>query len=83
MDQVFQVIGALLILAAFAAAQFGFLNQRSMTYLVLNVVGSAILAWLALVDRQWGFLLLEGVWALVSLIGIGQRLIGRGASTAP
>jgi hypothetical protein len=82
MDQVLQVIGALLILAAFAAAQFGFLNQRSMTYLVLNVVGSAILAWLALVDRQWGFLLLEGVWALVSLIGIGQRLISRGPSTS-
>ena len=59
--------GALLILAAFAAAQFGRLDQHSRTYLVLNLVGSAILGVLAYVDSQWGFLLLEGVWAAVSL----------------
>ena len=67
MDQVVQVAGALLILAAFAAAQFGRLDQHSRTYLVLNLVGSAILGVLAYVDSQWGFLLLEGVWAAVSL----------------
>jgi hypothetical protein len=64
--QVVQVVGALLILAAFAAAQFGWLDTHSRLYLVLNLVGSAILAVLAWSDEQWGFLLLEGVWALVS-----------------
>ena len=39
--QAVQVFGALLILFAFAAAQFGALNQRSRVYLVLNLVGSA------------------------------------------
>jgi hypothetical protein len=72
MDQVVQVIGALLILAAYAAAQFGVLNQRSRVYLVLNLVGSAVLALLAWRGEQWGFLLLEGVWALVSLWGLFQ-----------
>jgi hypothetical protein len=67
MEQVIQVVGALLILAAFAAAQFGLLRLDSRSYLVLNLVGSAILAWLAWEERQWGFLLLETVWALVSL----------------
>ena len=66
MDQVVQVAGALLILSAFAALQFGRMRADSRTYLLLNLVGSAVLAGLALHDEQWGFLLLEAVWALVS-----------------
>jgi hypothetical protein len=74
MDQVFQVVGACLVLAAFVAAQIGLLDQRSYPYLLLNASGSAILAALAYADRQWGFLLLEGVWALVSLAGVIGRV---------
>ena len=70
MGQVIQVLGAVLILAAFALAQWGFLDQKSMTYLVLNVVGSAVLAVDAALGAQWGFLLLEGVWAIVSLASL-------------
>ena len=72
MDQGVQVIGVLLILVAYAAAQFGALNQRSRVYLVLNLVGSAVLTLLAWREAQWGFLLLEGVWALVSLWALVQ-----------
>ena len=79
MGQALQVVGALLILVAFAAAQLGRLDQRSYLYLLLNLVGSAILAYLALETQQWGFVLLETVWALVSLLGLISR--ARGAST--
>lgn len=73
MDQVVQVAGALLILAAFAGAQFGRLDQRSISYLVLNLVGAIILAGLAYHDRQYGFLLLETVWAIVSAWSLWQE----------
>ncbi len=82
MDQLVQVAGALLILAAFAAAQFGRLDQHSRAYLVLNLAGSAILAVLAYAESQWGFLLLEVVWAAVSLwglVGTSRRREPRGA----
>ncbi len=77
MDQVIQIAAALLILAAFVAAQAGLLSTRSMPYLVLNLLGSAVLAVLAWVEAQWGFLLLEAAWALVSAWALLRRGPGR------
>ena len=66
MDQLVQILGSLLVLTAFAAAQRGALSTESRAYLALNLIGSVVLAVLAAHERQWGFLLLEAVWALVS-----------------
>jgi hypothetical protein len=73
-EQLVQVIGALLILTAFAAAQFGRLDQRSVSYLILNLIGSVILAVLAAVEEQLGFLLLESIWAIVSAWSLFEEL---------
>ncbi len=70
MEQVVQVIGALLVLSGFAAAQFRILATDSRTYLLLNLIGAAVLAVLAFHEQQWGFLLLETVWAIVSAWGL-------------
>jgi hypothetical protein len=74
MEQLVQVVGAILILVAFAAAQFGAMDQHSRAYLVLNFIGSLILAFLAWHESQWGFLLLETVWAAVSFWGLRTTL---------
>jgi hypothetical protein len=73
-----QVVAALLILAAFVAAQADRLSQHSVTYLTLNVAGSVILAGLALDTENWGFLLLEAVWTVVSAYGLVRVLRGSG-----
>jgi hypothetical protein len=69
-DQVVQIIGAVLILIAYIAAQAERLDPQSRLYLSLNLVGSIILAVLAASGSQWGFLLLECAWAIVSLWGL-------------
>jgi hypothetical protein len=74
MSQAVQVAGALIILAAFAAAQAGRLDVRSRTYLLPNLVGAGALAVDAWRERQWGFLLLEAVWALVAALGLAREL---------
>ncbi len=70
MDIAFQIIGSLLILVPFVLVQAKRLTATSVTYLTFNVVGSTVLAIDALLGAQWGFLLLEGVWAAVSLVGL-------------
>ena len=81
--QVVQLVGAVLILAAFAAAQVGWVDVRNPRYLWANLVGSFVLAVDAWHEGQWGFLLLEGVWAIVSAWGLAAVLVvsrGRGRS---
>jgi hypothetical protein len=80
MAVVLQIVGALLILAPFAAQQLVSLRPDSGAYLWLNLLGSGLLAVLALMGEQWGFVLLEGCWAMLtlrSLIG-GSRSTGAG-----
>jgi hypothetical protein len=61
------------------------LDQHSLVYPVLNLVGSFVLAVIAWVDERWGFLLLEGVWSIVSAISLVNVAFGgvRGGRTPP
>jgi hypothetical protein len=77
MAQSVQIAGAFAILAAFAAAQARVLDVRAHAYLVLNAAGAAVLAVAAWHERQWGFLLLEGTWALVSAWGLARATAPR------
>lgn len=63
---VLQIFGALLVLGGYAASQLGLLSPKSVGYLTVNIAGAGLLAWLAWTSRDWGFLLLEGVWTVVS-----------------
>ena len=77
MIQIVSTLGSLMILAAYAASQAGKLGAFTRPYLLLNLVGSFILSIIAVVEQQWGFLLLEGVWTLVSAYSLWRLLSGR------
>ncbi len=82
MDQLVQLVASLAVLVAFAAGQRGVLAPSSRAYLALNLAGSAVLAVLAAHERQWGFLLLESCWAVVSGWGLLARGGRRGSRAA-
>ena len=78
-----ELAGAVLILTGFTLGQLRVLDQHSLVYLVLNLVGSFVLAVIALVDERWGFLLLEGVWSIVSAISLVNVAVGGGRGGEP
>jgi hypothetical protein len=81
MYDVVQIVGSLLILAAFVGVQLGRVDQSGYRYLVANAIGSAILTATAIISREWGFIMLEGVWAIVSVYSIARRAAGGAAGT--
>lgn len=74
--EIVQIAGALLVLIGFLLAQAKRINPEAYAYLLLNLIGSAAMTVTALIAHQWGFVFLEGVWALFSAWGLLQRVRG-------
>lgn len=72
MDQVVQITGAVLVLIGYVLAQTGRVNIDSRQYLIVNLIGSALLALAAAIGRQWGFLLLNGTWSVISIVSLAR-----------
>ncbi len=77
-----QIVGALLVLAGFAAAQLGRWSTESTPYLATNLVGASLLAATAVLSEQWGFVLLNATWAAVAAVGLVGAARRRGRPQA-
>jgi hypothetical protein len=77
MIQLVSVLGALLILLPFAGSQLGRLSTESLTYQWMNLLGAASLTAVAIIELQYGFILLEGVWTVMSAVGLAKILKGQ------
>jgi hypothetical protein len=74
MGQVVQLVGAVLIVGAYVAAQQNRIRFDSVQFLGMNTLGAGILAVVAAVNGDFGFLLLEGVWTWVSARGLRRAI---------
>lgn len=72
--QLISLLGAVVILGAYAALQSQKLQSETAAYQALNALGGALLCATAVAERQYGFILLEGAWTVLSLWGLARVL---------
>lgn len=70
MWQALSFAGAMMILVAYTGQQMKWMNSRGLLYNLLNIVGSTILCYIAFFPFKLGFVVLEGVWVLISIYAI-------------
>lgn len=75
--QMISLAGAMMILAAFSLQQFDRWSAQDRKYLWANAIGASTLTTVAWFERQWGFLLMESVWTLVSVYGLVRLWVRR------
>ena len=64
------VFGVGLILLAYAGAAFGKLDAKAWPSLTLNLIGALLILGSLAVSFNLSAVLMEGSWALVSLVGL-------------
>jgi len=75
--QIISLIGAILILVAYGALQLNRLAPETITFQTLNLFGGIFLCITAVTLRQYGFILVEGLWAVLSVVGLWRVVTRR------
>jgi glycopeptide antibiotics resistance protein len=65
-EQIVSLIGAGMILLAYGAQQIRKMRATDLSYILLNLAGSLILAVIAFRVRQSGLIAMESAWAVIS-----------------
>ncbi len=71
---IISTIGVSLILLAFFLNTFKYLSDNSKLYFVLNIVGGAFACYGSVLLNSLPFIILEGTWSLVALVGLIKSL---------
>lgn len=66
-------VGVFLILLAYILNVFEKLNQNSLAFILLNLCGASLACLASILMNYLPFIILEGVWAIVSLITLIQK----------
>ncbi|MFN8265743.1 MAG: hypothetical protein U0T11_06705 [Chitinophagaceae bacterium] len=68
-------IGVGMILLAYFLQVFGWVTNNGYVFLLLNIVGSGLACYASILINYQPFIVLEGVWCIVSVIAFVKRLI--------
>lgn len=69
-NDIIGTIGVGLILIGYFANTFNFLKNNSPVFFTLNIVGAGLACYASFLINYWPFVILEGTWFLVSLVGL-------------
>ena len=67
-------LGVAILLLAFVLNMLKIINTESLSYLLLNFIGAGIACFASWLIPYFPFVILEGVWAVVSLVSLVKYL---------
>jgi hypothetical protein len=70
---IFGTVGVGLILIAYFSNTFGWISGKGKLFFILNTLGAALACYASYMIHYWPFVILEGTWVIVSLIGLGKN----------
>lgn len=73
-NDIIGTIGVGIILVAYFLNNFSIIKQNGNLYFTLNVIGASIACYTSYLIKYMPFVVLEGTWAVVSLIGLLQNI---------
>lgn len=73
--QVAGFVAAMVILVAYVGHQTRRMDSNGVAYNVMNAAGSGVLTYVAFHPFQIGFVVLEGVWAIVSVYAVVRAIL--------
>lgn len=71
---IISTIGVSLILLAFFLNTFKYIADNGKLYFVLNIIGGAFACYGSVLLNSLPFIILEGTWSVVALIGLIKSL---------
>lgn len=74
LQQVISIGAAILILIAYGMNHLGKWNRENISYIVLNLIGSTMLTYFAVLAGQMGLIVMEGAWAIISMAALAKIL---------
>jgi hypothetical protein len=81
-NDIIGTIGVGLILLAYFGSTFRLIKNNSAVFFLLNMIGGALATFASFLIHYMPFVILEGTWFLVSLIGLMKALrTGRDAES--
>ena len=72
---IISTIGVSLILLAFFLNTFKYVSDNSKLYFILNIVGGAFACYGSVLLNSLPFIILEGTWSVVALVGLIKSLL--------
>lgn len=63
-------VGVGLTLIAYFLSIFSLIKNDGILFYVLNILGGGIACFASLLIQFWPFIILEGTWAIISVVGL-------------
>jgi len=65
-------IGVFITLLAYFLIIFDFIPKEGVLFYLLNIIGAGLACYASVLIVYWPFIVLEGTWTLISIVGLAK-----------